>query len=63
MAVFSMTPLIMAETGEGAAGCASGSQTCTGRSPALAPKPNSASRKAAEPQNGDSDCARMPAKL
>ena len=63
MAVFSMTPLIIAETGEGAAGCASGSQTCTGRSPALAPKPSSASSQAAEAQNGGSDCARMPAKV
>ena len=36
--------LIIADTGEGAAGCASGSQTCTGTRPALAPKPSSASR-------------------
>ena len=32
------------------------------RCPALAPKPNSASRKATEAQNGDSCCARMLAK-
>ena len=35
MAVFSITPLISAETGEGAAGCASGSQTCSGSRPGL----------------------------
>ena len=63
MAVFSITPLIIADTGEGAAGCASGSQTCSGTRPALAPKPTSASRKAAEAQKGDSCWARMPAKL
>jgi hypothetical protein len=63
MAVFSMTPLIIADTGEGAAGCASGSQTCTGSRPALAPKPNSASRKATEAQNEESCWARIPAKL
>ena len=33
------------------------------RCPALAPKPNSASRKATEAQNGDSCCARMLAKV
>ena len=54
---------LIAETGEGAAGWASGSQTWSGTRPALAPKPASASRKAAEAQNGDSSCARMPAKL
>ena len=42
-----MTPLISADTGDGAAGCASGSQTCSGRRPALAPKPASARKKAA----------------
>src|SRR5665213_1381586 len=41
-----MTPLISAETGEGAAGCASGSHTCKGTSPAFAPKPTRASKKA-----------------
>ena len=45
-AVFSISPLIIAETGEGAAGCASGSQTWSGTSPALAPKPSRARRKA-----------------
>ena len=44
-AVLSITPLISAETGEGAAGCASGSHTCSGTSPAFAPKPNRASKK------------------
>src|SRR6185503_9616153 len=38
-----MTPLISAETCVGAAGCASGSQTCSGTSPALEPAPISAS--------------------
>ena len=53
-----MTPLISAETGEGAAGCASGSQTCSGSRPALAPKPNSASRNAIErPRAGQHDRA------
>ena len=41
-----MTPLISAETGEGAAGCASGSQMCNGRRPAFAPKPKSARKNA-----------------
>ena len=41
-----MTPLMSAETGEGAAGCASGSHTCSGTSPAFAPKPKRASKKA-----------------
>ena len=54
-----MTPLISADTGEGAAGWASGSQTCSGSTPALAPKPNTASRKPTEAQNGVSAWARM----
>ena len=62
MAVFSITPLIKAETGEGAAGCASGNQTCSGSTPALAPKPSKASRKPALAQNGVSSCARILAK-
>ena len=41
-----MMPLIKAETGEGAAGCASGSHTCIGRSPAFAPKPKRARKNA-----------------
>ncbi len=63
MAVLSITPLISADTGDGAAGCASGSQTCSGSTPALAPKPNTASRKPADAQNGPSCCARMLAKV
>ena len=38
-----MTPLISADTWLGAAGWASGSQTCSGTSPALEPAPSSAS--------------------
>ena len=41
-----MTPLISADTGDGAAGWASGSHTCSGSMPALAPKPKNASRNA-----------------
>ncbi len=63
MAVFSITPLISADTGDGAAGCASGSQMCSGTMPALAPKPKNASRKATEAQNGVSCWARMLAKV
>jgi len=33
IAVLIMTPLISAETGDGAAGCASGSQACSGQHP------------------------------
>ena len=40
-----MTALISADTGDGAAGCASGSHTCSGNSPAFAPNPNSARKK------------------
>ena len=58
-----MTPLISADTGDGAAGCASGSQTCSGTIPAFAPKPNSASRNATEAQNGVRCWARMLAKV
>src|ERR1700722_193985 len=45
-AVSSIMPLINAETGEGAAGCASGNHTCKGTKPALAPNPASASQNA-----------------
>ena len=62
-AIFSMTPLINADTGEGAAGCASGSQACKGSTPALAPKPNTASTNAIDDQNGVKCCARMLAKV
>ena len=49
-----MIPLISAEAGDGAAGCASGSQTCSGTMPAFAPKPITASTNAIDAQNGDS---------
>ena len=58
-AVFSITPLNRADTGEGAAGCASGSHTCSGTRPAFAPKPNSASRNATVAQVGVSCAARI----
>ena len=45
MPILIITPDITAETWLGAAGCASGSQTCTGQKPALVPKPTSASTK------------------
>ena len=41
-AILVMTPLIRADTWLGAAGCASGSQTCSGTSPAFDPAPISA---------------------
>ena len=40
-----MTPLMSAETWLGAAGWASGSQTCSGTRPALEPAPISASTR------------------
>ena len=52
-----------ADTGEGAAGCASGSHTCSGSMPALAPKPNSASANAAVAQKGASCTERMLSKV
>ncbi len=47
MPVLIMTPLMSADTCDGAAGCASGSQTCSGTIPAFVPKPTSARMKAA----------------
>ena len=47
MPVLIITPDISAETWLGAAGCASGSQTCSGTNPALVPKPTSASTNSA----------------
>ena len=44
MPVLIITPDITADTGLGAAGCASGSQTWNGTKPAFVPKPTSASR-------------------
>ena len=49
MPVLIITPLITAETCEGAAGWASGSQTCMGMKPALVPKPTRARRKRTPP--------------
>ena len=45
MPILIITPDITAETWLGAAGCASGSQMCTGQNPAFVPKPASASQK------------------
>ena len=45
---FTIAPLISAETWLGASGCALGSQTWTGTTPALAPKPRSARRNIAD---------------
>jgi hypothetical protein len=55
----SITALISADTGDGAAGCASGNHTCSGTIPALAPNPNSASSNASEAGIDASSCARM----
>ncbi len=49
MPVLIITPLITADTCEGAAGWASGSQTCIGMKPALVPKPITANRKRTPP--------------
>src|SRR5260221_13028571 len=61
MAVLIMTPLISADTGEGAAGCASGSHAWSGSIPALAPKPKKARRKATLAPAGSRRAARSPA--
>ena len=58
-----ITALISAETGDGAAGCASGSHTCSGSSPALAPKPSSARKNARLGHAPPRCCARMPANV
>ncbi|SAL87776.1 hypothetical protein AWB68_08534 [Caballeronia choica] len=60
---FRTKPLIRADTGDGAAGCASGSQTCSGKIPAFVPKPNSASRNAMDDQNTSKCCRRMAANV
>src|SRR5260370_12006517 len=52
-----------AETGEGAAGCASGSHTCNGTNPAFAPNPHKASRNAAVAQTGVKVDPRMASKV
>ena len=52
-----MAPESRAETWLGAAGCASGSQTCMGARPALAPKPSTASTNNAAAMPGEA-CAK-----
>src|SRR5271165_356615 len=54
-----ITPLINAETWLGAAGCASGSQACSGTTPALDPAPISASTNANAAIPGDGCTARI----
>ena len=63
MAVLSITPLMSAETLDGATGCASGSQTWSGITPALAANPKKARRKAAVAQPGGKLVARMASKV
>ena len=62
MATLVITPLISAETWLGAAGWASGSQTCSGISPAFEPAPISASVSTRPARQGGSAPARMSAK-
>ena len=47
-----ITPLMSADTWLGAAGCASGNQTCSGTSPALEPAPSRASARTAAASGG-----------
>ena len=47
MPILMTTPDISAETCDGAAACAGGSQKCNGTRPALTPKPTSASARTA----------------
>ena len=54
-----MTPLISAETWLGAAGWASGNQTCSGTIPAFDPAPIRASMKARAATPGVGVAARM----
>ncbi len=56
---------IKAETWLGAAGCARGSQTCSGAMPAFEPNANSASAKTADAAAGEAaaPCTRSAAKL
>ena len=61
MATLVITPLISAETWLGAAGCASGSQTCSGTRPAFEPAPTSASSSTKAPVNESGWCARIDA--
>ena len=60
MPILIITPDMSAETGLGAAGCASGSQPCSGHTPALIPKPARATPKqsvAAAPEGRAADHA------
>ena len=57
-----ITPLISAETWLGAAGCASGSQTCSGTTPAFEPAPASARTSTAAPISMEGEVLRMAAK-
>ncbi len=53
MPVLIITPDMRADTWLGATGWARGSQTCSGITPALVPKPSSASRKTSVAAPGD----------
>jgi hypothetical protein len=57
-----MAPLIRAETWLGAAGWASGSQACSGTSPAFEPAPISVSTTTSTDANSDSRPARIATK-
>src|SRR6266496_5348425 len=57
MPILITTPDRIAETWLGATGWAIGSQICRGMIPDLAPKPNSASRKTAFREAGESNAA------
>ena len=57
-----MTPLISAETWLGAAGWASGSQTCSGTSPAFDPAPSSTSARTSADRPGVRSAPRIASK-
>jgi hypothetical protein len=61
MATLVITPLISAETWLGAAGCASGSQTCSGTTPAFDPAPRRARPSTSAPIVADGPEARISA--
>ena len=63
MAVLSITPLIRAETLDGATGCASGSHTCKGITPAFAEKPKNARKNAAVANSTGNFDARIASKV
>ncbi len=58
-----MTPLISAEMCDGATGCASGSQACSGTMPAFMPKPKKANANAIEAQATLRSAPRMASKV